>query len=86
MKKILIGTHNVGKFRELSILLSKKTKKISPKILKIKSPEETGKTFKANAKLKAKYLIVTNGIKTIALHCAPKNVKQINNMPKYLSL
>ena len=55
MKKILIGTHNVGKFRELSILLSKKTKKISPKILKIKSPKETGKTFEENAKLKAKY-------------------------------
>ncbi|MDC3110371.1 type I restriction enzyme HsdR N-terminal domain-containing protein [Flavobacteriales bacterium] len=39
-----------------------------------------------NKKLKAKYLMVTNGIKTIALHCAPKNIKQINNMPKYLSL
>ena len=39
-----------------------------------------------NKKLNAKYLMVTNGIKTIALHCAPKNIKQINNMPKYLSL
>ena len=39
-----------------------------------------------NKKLKAKYLMVTNGIKTIALHCAPKNIKQINNIPKYLSL
>ena len=39
-----------------------------------------------NKKLKAKYLMVTNGIKTIALHCAPKNIKQINNMPKYLLL
>ena len=39
-----------------------------------------------NKKLKAKYLMLTNGIKTIALHCAPKNIKQINNIPKYLSL
>ena len=39
-----------------------------------------------NKKLKAKYLMVTNGIKTIALHCSPKNIKQINNIPKYLSL
>tara|TARA_A100000164_G_scaffold222583_1_gene197424 strand:+ start:819 stop:1256 length:438 start_codon:yes stop_codon:yes gene_type:complete len=39
-----------------------------------------------NKKLKAKYLMVTNGIKTIALHCAHKNIKQINNIPKYLSL
>ena len=66
MKKILIGTHNVGKFRELSILLSKKTKKLSPKILKIKSPKETGKTFKSNAKLKAKYFAKFTDIPVIS--------------------
>ncbi len=55
MKKILIGTHNIGKFREISFLLNKKIKKISPNSLKIKSPKETGNTFLANAKLKAKY-------------------------------
>jgi len=55
MKKILIGTHNKGKFREISYLLSKKIKKISPVKLKIKSPKETGKTFSMNSKLKAKY-------------------------------
>ena len=55
MKKILIGTHNMGKFKELSFLISNKIKKISPKTLKIKSPKETGKTFSANAILKAKY-------------------------------
>lgn len=52
MKKILIGTHNNGKFREISYLISKKFKKISPKTLKIKSPIETGKTFSSNSKLK----------------------------------
>tara|TARA_Y100000994_G_C15663955_1_gene430768 strand:+ start:674 stop:1252 length:579 start_codon:yes stop_codon:yes gene_type:complete len=55
MKKILIGTHNKGKFREISFLLSKKITKISPNELKIKSPKETGKTFSQNAILKAKY-------------------------------
>ena len=55
MKKILIGTHNKGKFKEISYLISKKVKKISPERLKIKSPKETGKTFSANAKLKANY-------------------------------
>tara|TARA_X000000368_G_scaffold148815_1_gene117401 strand:- start:2876 stop:3454 length:579 start_codon:yes stop_codon:yes gene_type:complete len=55
MKKILIGTHNKGKFKEISYLISKKIKKISPIKLKIKSPRETGKTFSTNAKLKANY-------------------------------
>jgi len=55
MKKILIGTHNRGKFREISYLISKKYKKISPFSLKIKSPRETGKSFVSNSKLKANF-------------------------------
>tara|TARA_B110000444_G_C18704318_1_gene530538 strand:- start:281 stop:862 length:582 start_codon:yes stop_codon:yes gene_type:complete len=55
MKKILIGTHNKGKFKEISYLLSKKFAKISPEKLNIKSPKETGKTFQSNAILKANY-------------------------------
>ena len=55
MKKILIGTNNNGKFREIAYLISKKYKKISPQSLNIKSPKETGKTFRANSKLKANY-------------------------------
>ena len=55
MKKILIGTHNKGKFKEIAYLISKKYKKISPSSLNIKSPKETGKTFSANSKLKANY-------------------------------
>ena len=55
MKKILIGTHNKGKFKEIAYLLPKKMQKISPIMLKIKSPKETGKSFISNSKLKAKY-------------------------------
>ena len=55
MKKILIGTHNQGKFREIAYLISKKYRKISPIYLKIQSPKETGKTFNANSKLKANF-------------------------------
>ena len=55
MKKIFIGTHNRGKFKEISYLLPKKIIKISPIKLKVKSPKETGKTFISNAKLKVKY-------------------------------
>ena len=39
-----------------------------------------------NKKLKAKYLMVTNGIKTIAFYSDLKNIKQINKLPKYLLL
>ena len=55
MEKILIGTHNRGKFREIAYLLSKRLRKISPVTLKLKSPKETGKTFKSNSKIKASF-------------------------------
>ena len=55
MKKILIGTHNKGKFKEIAYLISKKSRKISPITLKIKSPKETGKSFNSNSKLKVKF-------------------------------
>ena len=55
MKKILIGTHNKGKFKEISFLISKKIRKINPTLLKIPSPKETGKTFTSNSKLKANF-------------------------------
>ena len=55
MKKILIGTHNKGKFREIAYLISKKYKKVSPVALKIKSPKETGKSFISNSRLKVNF-------------------------------
>ena len=66
MKKILIGTHNKGKFKEISYLISKKIKKISPAKLKIKSPKETGKTFSANAELKVNYFSRFTNLPTIS--------------------
>ena len=53
--KILIGTHNKGKFKEISDLLPKKVKKISPNNLGIESPKEDGKTFLENSELKANF-------------------------------
>ena len=55
MKKILIGTHNKGKFKEIAYLLSKKYKKVSPVSLKIPSPKETSKSFSGNSKLKVNF-------------------------------
>ena len=66
IKKILIGTHNKGKIKEISYLLNKKIKKISPFQLNIKSPIETGKSFKSNSQLKAKYFFQKSKIITIS--------------------
>ncbi len=55
MKKILIGTYNMGKFKEISSLISNRFRKINPTVLKIPSPKETGKTFVSNSKLKANF-------------------------------
>tara|TARA_B100000029_G_scaffold258012_1_gene254722 strand:- start:340 stop:930 length:591 start_codon:yes stop_codon:yes gene_type:complete len=53
--EILIGTNNVGKYKEICDLLPKKVKKYSLEEFKISSPEETGKSFKENALIKSKY-------------------------------
>ena len=66
IKEILIGTHNKGKIKEISYLLNKKIKKINPFQLNIKSPIETGKSFKANSELKAKYFFKKRKIFTIS--------------------
>ena len=55
MKKILIGTNNKGKFKEIAYLISRKFKKVSPISLRIKSPKETGTSFISNSKLKVKF-------------------------------
>ena len=66
ISEILIGTHNKGKFRELSFLLPKRLKKISPFKLKIKPPKETGKSFSSNSKLKANYFYRISKITSIS--------------------
>ena len=53
--KILIGTNNEGKLREIKDLLPKSIKVYSTKDLKIKSPIETGKSFLKNSLIKAKF-------------------------------
>tara|TARA_Y100001970_G_scaffold75986_1_gene96332 strand:- start:4750 stop:5343 length:594 start_codon:yes stop_codon:yes gene_type:complete len=53
--KILIGTHNDGKFREMSDLLPNKVEKISPKKFSLESPVEDGKTFSENSEIKANF-------------------------------
>ena len=55
ISKILIGSNNQGKLREITSLLPKNVKVFSTKDFNLKSPKETGETFKSNALIKAKY-------------------------------
>jgi XTP/dITP diphosphohydrolase len=53
--KILVGTNNIGKLREIKDLLPKNLEIYSTRDFKIKSPTENGKTFEENSLIKAKY-------------------------------
>ena len=53
--KILVGTNNIGKLREIRDLLPKNLEIYSTSDFKIKSPIEDGKTFEENSLIKARY-------------------------------
>ena len=53
--KLLIGTNNSGKFKEIRDLLPKTLEIYSTSDFKIKSPIENGKTFEQNSLIKARY-------------------------------
>jgi XTP/dITP diphosphohydrolase len=53
--KILVGTNNTGKLKEIMGLLPKNLKIYSTYDLKIKSPVENGTTFEENSLIKARH-------------------------------
>jgi XTP/dITP diphosphohydrolase len=53
--KLLVGTNNRGKLKEIRDLLPKNLDIYSPSDFKIKSPVENGKTFEENSLIKARY-------------------------------
>ena len=55
ISKLLIGTNNKGKFREIKALLPKYIKIYSTSNFQIKSPKENGRTFEDNSIIKSKY-------------------------------
>ena len=55
IQKLLIGTNNKGKLREIRDLLPNNLEIYSPQDFKIKSPIEDGKTFEENSLIKARY-------------------------------
>ena len=53
--RLFVGTNNPGKLREIKDLLPKKLIIHYPKMFKLKSPKENGKSFRENSLIKAKY-------------------------------
>mgnify|MGYP001245299514 FL=1 len=66
INKLLIGTNNRGKLREIKNLLPKNIKIHSISEFKLKSPIENGKTFKANSLIKSKYFSKKTGLICLA--------------------
>ena len=55
ISQLLIGTNNKGKLREIKALLPKKIKIHSTSDYNLKSPKESGKTFRQNSLIKASF-------------------------------
>ena len=68
INKLLIGTNNKGKLREIKSLLPKKIKiySTSTSTFNLRSPVENGKTFKENSLIKSKYFSKKTGLLCLA--------------------
>ena len=55
IKKLLIGTNNKGKYKEIKDLLPKHIQTFSTYSYNLKSPKENGTTFKENSQIKSKF-------------------------------
>ena len=66
INKLLIGTNNKGKLREIKSLLPKNIKIYSTSRFNLKSPVENGKTFEENSLIKSKYFSKKTGLICLA--------------------
>ena len=66
INKLLIGTNNSGKLREIKSLLPKNIEIHSTSEFNLKSPIENGKTFKENSLIKSKYFSKKTGLTCLA--------------------
>ena len=79
INKLLVGTNNKGKLREIKSLLPKSIKIYSTSEFNLKSPVENGKTFKENSLIKSKYFSKKTGLMCLAddsgleIDCLNKN-------------
>ena len=66
-ERLVIASHNQGKVREIAVLLQPLgIEVVSAVDLDLPEPEETGKTFAANAELKARAASQASGLAALA--------------------
>ena len=66
INKLLIGTNNRGKLREIKSLLPKNIEIYSTSKFNLKSPTENGKTFKENSLIKSRHFSKKTGLICLA--------------------
>ena len=66
INKLLIGTNNSGKLREIKNLLPKSIKIYSTSSFNLRSPVENGKSFEENSLIKSKYFSKKTGLMCLA--------------------
>jgi XTP/dITP diphosphohydrolase len=66
ISKLLIGTNNKGKFKEIKDLLPKYIKTYSTSEFRLKSPKEDGLTFAENSVIKSKHFSKKTGLVCLA--------------------
>ncbi len=66
INELIIGTNNKGKLREIKSLLPKSCRIYSTSDFNLKSPVETGKTFKENSLIKSRYFSNKTGLVCLA--------------------
>ncbi len=66
INELLIGTNNKGKLREIKNLLPKYIKIRSTSEFNLRSPRETGRTFKENSLIKSRYFSEKSNLTCLA--------------------
>ena len=66
INKLLIGTNNKGKLKEIRNLLPKNIITLSTSMFNLKSPKENGKTFEQNSLIKSKYFSTKTNLVCLA--------------------
>ena len=80
IEKIVIGSNNKGKIKEIRDLIPKKYRIFTPSQFRLKSPIENGKSFKENSLIKAKNFSLKTNMVCIA-DDSGLEIDLLNNKP-----